>query len=590
MEGNGWSNTTKLVVSLILAFIGGWVVVQFSEALPSFIIALLLAYLLSPPTDWIVRRTGLPRGMAVGVVYLILLILLILTPILLSSSIADIASSVQFDVAALTALADNLRNTVIAIGPIQLKVGEVLLQSATGLQQLLSTFGSQALLSLFNVLSSLFWVVFIVVLTFWLIKDSHKLENWFFEHLPKPYRKDVSHLLREFDLIWGSFFKGTLVLALIVGTLVGLTMWVLGMQHVLLLAIFAGFMEFIPSLGPTLGALLATIVAFLGGSSWIPLENWMVAIIVLIVYTLIFQFEQVYLYPRIVGRRVNLHPAIVFVGAILGAVEFGLLGVLLAAPTLASVRVLGRYVLRRLTDQDPFPEEDKAAAIAIRWRGMLRGEPVAAVLFDLDGTLAETDDLVIRKIMQKLGPLNRFFPHNDAEEYIRRWVMRLEPVAAWMLSRLDDVDLDDDAFRAVKRVRTLLGYKKTDDLHPVEGVHETLQALGKRYRMGLVTTRDRHSTERFLEAYDLQRYFDTIVTCDDVHRLKPHPEPILLASETLGLPPSQCVMVGDTLADIRSARAAGAAAVGVLTGFGTKDNLNDADVVVPSVADLKQWL
>ncbi len=589
-EEYGWSNTTKLVVLLILVLIGGWALVQFSEALPSMIIALLLAYLLTPPTNWIVRRTGLPRGLAVGLVYLALLILIILTPILLSPSIASIASNVQFDVSAITALANNLRNMEIALGPVTLKVGEVLLQSAAGLQQLISSFGSQALLSILNVLSSLFWVAFVVVVTFWLIKDSYKLENWFFEHLPKPYRRDVSRLLRELDLIWGSFFKGTLVLAFIVGILVGLIMWALGIQHVLLLAIFAGFMEFIPSIGPTLGALLATIVAFLGGSAWIPLDNWLIALIVLILYTLVFQFEQVYLYPRIVGRRVNLHPGIVFVGAVLGAVEFGVLGVLLAAPVLASARVLGRYILRRLTDQEPFPEADDAASAAIQWRSMLRGQPIAAVLFDLDGTLAETDDHIIQALLKRMGLFHRLFPNNNAEIYVRRWVMRLEPVAAWLLNRLDDVDLDDDALKAVKRIRAMLGYKKTSDLNLVADADAALRELKTRYRLGMVTTRDRHSTQRFLAQHDLTSLFDVVITRDDVHRLKPHPEPVIKAAEALGVDAEQCIVVGDTLADIHAARAAGAASVGVLTGFGTRENLNEADVVVESVRDLPQWL
>ncbi len=589
-QNQGWSSTTKLVVLLLLLMIGGWVLMRFSEAIPSFIIAVLLAYLLTPPTNWIVRHTGLPRGMAVMLVFLAVLVLVILTPILISPSIASIASSVQFDMEAITDLASNLSNMYIVLGPIELQLGDILLQSATGLQQLLSTFGSQALRSIFNVLSSLFWVAFVIVVTFWLIKDSYKLENWFFEHLPKPYRRDVSRLLRELNLIWGSFFKGTLVLAIIVGTLVGLTMWILGIQHVLLLAIFAGFMEFIPSIGPSLGAILATIVAFLGGSSWLPLDNWMIALIVLALYTLIFQFEQVYLYPRIVGRRVNLHPGIVFVGAILGAVEFGLLGVLLAAPVLASARVLGRYILRRLTDQDPFPTKNVLETATIQWQGMLRGQPMTAVLFDLDGTLAETDEQIIEGVLRHFGPINRFFPNNDAEVYVRRWIMRMEPVAAWLLTRLDRVDLDDDAFKMMRRLRKMLGYKKTDELHLVAGADATLRTLHERYQLGLVTTRDRQSTERFLQRYQLMDAFDVIITRDDVRRLKPHPEPIFKAAETLNTDPTQCVMVGDTLADIRAARAAGAASVAVLTGFGARQDLNEADVIVNSVVDLAQWL
>jgi predicted PurR-regulated permease PerM/phosphoglycolate phosphatase-like HAD superfamily hydrolase len=590
MQESTWSNTTKLVVLMLLLIIGGWALVRFSAAIPSLIVSALLAFLLSSPTSAVVRHTGLPRGVAVLLVFLVLLVLIILAPVLITPSLVSLASNVQFDFEAFNKFVDSLGNIALKWGPIDVDVRNMLLQSSTGLQQFLTTYVSQAALSLLSMLSSLFWLAFVVVVTFWLIKDGYKLENWFFEHLPRSYRRDVTRLLRELSLIWGSFFKGTLVLAFIVGALVGLAMWILGLKHVMMLAIFAGFMEFIPSLGPTLGALLAVFVAFFGGSSWVPLDNWMFALIVMAVYLLIFQFEQVYLYPRVVGRRVNLHPGVVFVGAILGAVEFGLLGVLLAAPTLASARVLGRYILRRLMDLEPFPEEPEKVATAIQWRGLLRGQPVAAILFDLDGTLAETDDQIIEDLARRLGPLQGFFPDENARPYVRRWVMRLEPVAAWWLARLDAVDLDDDAFRGVKRIRRLLGYRKTSELEIVPGTGLALRNLRVRYRLGLVTTRDRRSTLRFLTHHHLDDLFDVVITRDDVRRLKPHPEPIFKAAETLGLSSEQCVMVGDTLADIRSARAANAAAVGVLTGFGGEDDLDEADLVLESVVELVQWL
>jgi len=575
---------------MILLIIGGWALVRFSEAIPPLIISGLLAYLLTPPTNWVVRHSGLPRGVAVLLVFGVVLALILLAPLLITPTLLSLIPNVQIDVNALTDFADSLGRIMLSWGAVNIDIGKLLLQSATGLQQFLTTYISQAALSLLGFLSSLFWVAFVIVVTFWLIKDSYKLENWFFEHLPKSYRRDVARLLRELNLIWGSFFKGTLVLAFIISILVGMSMWILGLRQVLLLAIFAGFMEFIPSLGPMLGAILAVFVAFFGGSSWIPFDNWMIALIVLVTYTLIFQFEQIYLYPRVVGRRVNLHPGVVFVGAILGIVEFGLLGVLLAAPTLASIRMLMRYILRRMMDLEPFPEESDEKATAIQWRSVLRGQPVAAILFDLDGTLAETDDQIITDLAERLGPLQQFFSDGDARPYIRRWVMALEPLAAWWLARLDSVDMDDDAFRMVKRIRRLLGYTKTNELAIVAGVQGVLHALRVRYRLGLVTTRDANSTMRFLQRYQLADVFDVIVTRDDVRRLKPHPEPIFKAAATLEVSTEQCVVVGDTLADIQAARAASAVAVGVLTGFGGKEDLNEADLVLHSVGDLVKWL
>jgi len=583
-EDARWSTTTKIIVLVISLLVTGWFFVRFSAALPWLIVSGLLAFLLTPPTNWVVRRTGLPRGLAIGLIFLILLGLIILVPVLIAPSLVSLTISSQFDFKAFNEFIDSLSSINFQIGPIN--VHDLLLNATKGLEN----YVSQAALSLLSMLSSLFWVAFIIVVTFWLIKDSYKLEGWLYEHLPRPYRRDAFRLLREFSIIWGHFFKGTLLLAVVVGSLVGLSMWVLGLQHVLLLAIFAGFMEFIPSLGPTLGAALAVFVAFFGGSSWIPLENWIIAIIVLGLYTFIFQFEQVYLYPRVVGRRVNLHPGVVFVGAILGAVEFGLLGVMLAAPTLASARILLRYIFRRLADQEPFSETHQKLSTAIQWRGMLRGQPVAAILFDLDGTLAETDEQVIDAVADKLGPLQRFFHEADARPFLRRWIMRLEAFAASWLARLDAVDLDDDAFQIARRIRQMLGYKKTAELNMVEGAALVLQTLRTRYRLGLVTTRDKHSTQRFLEQQHLEHLFDVVVTRDDVRRLKPHSEPIFRAAQMLELSPEQCVMVGDTLADIRAARAANAAAIGVLSGFGSEDDLDEADLLLPSVADLEQWL
>jgi phosphoglycolate phosphatase-like HAD superfamily hydrolase len=222
---------------------------------------------------------------------------------------------------------------------------------------------------------------------------------------------------------------------------------------------------------------------------------------------------------------------------------------------------------------------------------MLRGQPITAVLFDLDGTLAETDDQIVDELVRRLGPLQKFFPEGDSRPYIRRWLMRIEPVMAWWMARLDAVSLDDDAFRSIRRIRKWLGYKKSTELGIVPGAEGALRELGVRYQLGLVTTRDRASTMRFLQRYQLVDVFNAIVCRDDVHRLKPHPEPIFVAAQQLGVTTEQCVVVGDTLADIRAARAANAAAVGVLTGFGNREDLErEADLVLGSVVDLVDWL
>jgi predicted PurR-regulated permease PerM len=86
-----------------------------------------------------------------------------------------------------------------------------------------------------------------------------------------------------------------------------------------------------------------------------PVPNWVFTLIVIGLHIIYQQFDLNYLLPRIVGRRVQLHPLVVILGVVAGALLAGVLGILLAAPMIATARVLGHYVFANLNDQDPFP-------------------------------------------------------------------------------------------------------------------------------------------------------------------------------------------------------------------------------------------
>jgi predicted PurR-regulated permease PerM len=98
------------------------------------------------------------------------------------------------------------------------------------------------------------------------------------------------------------------------------------------------------------------VLAFFVGSTWLPLPNWVFMLLVIGLHILFEQFDLNYLIPRIVGRSVHLPPLVVILGIVSGAVLAGVLGILLAAPTIASARVLGRYVYANLFDLSPFPD------------------------------------------------------------------------------------------------------------------------------------------------------------------------------------------------------------------------------------------
>ena len=585
-----WSSATKLVVLVTMLVIGAGLFLRFNNSIPPLLIAFILAYLLKPPTDWIVRRTGMARGLAIILIFLIILVILAILPVLATPSILAIFSDINIDLEALSPLIDNLGTEIYIIGPLEINAGDMGQQLLQSLQDLATPFASGALQIVTGVASSLAWVLFVVVVVFWLVKDSHKFEGWFLDRLPQNYRPETMTLMGELGIIWGSFFRGELVLAVIVGLMVGVSMWILGLDNVFLLAFISGLMEFIPTVGPIIATIPAILFAWYSGSSWLPINNLILVLIVIATYLFIFQLEQLYLLPRIVGRRVRLHPGVVFVGIIIGAFEFGLLGVLLAAPVIASGRLFGNYIYRKMLDLDPFPASPDAEPGALEWRGMIHGYPMTAIMIDLDGTIADTDDQMVDKIANRLGILQRIFPGDDATPFIRHFLLMAEAPINWFITRSDRLDLDDELFRLNKWIRHVLGYPPAEELQPIDGVGDTLLELSLKYQLALVTTRSRETAEKFLADNGLGNLFAVIVTRDDVKRLKPHPEPVLQAIEKLGVEPDYCVMVGDTSVDITAAQAAGTNAIGVLCGFGQYQDLKNADVILDSTNDLTQRL
>ncbi len=209
-------------------------------------------------------------------------------------------------------------------------------------------------------------------------------------------------------------------------------------------------------------------------------------------------------------------------------------------------------------------------------------ERVRAYLFDLDGTLMDTDDEAVENLAAKL----HFLGARRAQRLARRAVMAAETPLNNFITALDVVGLDPLLFALRRWVSG-----RREDNHPfpiIAGVEQLLYHLANRHTLAIVSTRNREAAETFLRRYELLHLFSLIVTQRSTPRLKPHPDPILYATQQLGIEPSQCVMIGDTPVDVKAARRAGAWAIGVLCGFGEEEELRraGAHLILPSTADL----
>jgi len=216
---------------------------------------------------------------------------------------------------------------------------------------------------------------------------------------------------------------------------------------------------------------------------------------------------------------------------------------------------------------------------------------IQAICFDVDGTLSDTDDVMVAQLAELLFPFNFLFPEKDPIKMARGFVMETEGTANFLMGLTDRVGLDDEIF-AVKDWMVRLAKREVQPFQLIRGVKEMLDSLCPRYPLAVVSARDTTSTMSFLEQFDLVHYFKTIVTDQTCKHTKPYPDPILWAAEQMGVKPQSCLMVGDTSVDIRAGQAAGSQTIGVLCGFGEASELRllGADMILSTTPELVQVL
>ncbi|MCB0072926.1 MAG: AI-2E family transporter [Caldilineaceae bacterium] len=357
------------------------------------------------------------------------------------------------------------------------------------------------------------------------------------------------------------------------------------------LAILAGFMEFLPTVGPGIGIAISTTIAFFRGSTWAFFNNDITfALIVFVVANAITWLESAYLIPRLVGSRVRLHPAVTFVGVISGAIVFGLMGVLLATPVIASTRILLVYVFNKLTDREPF-EMEGAPASTVRIRGLIGGRKIDGIIFDLDGTLTRIDFGAEAWVVQKTQWLDLLVNEERRRRATRIGMIRLESTVNFAINQLWRFEKYDTLRRLQPVFDHIRGYPSGPDLALQPGVEDTLRYLSAQYKLALITTRERETVEEFLVRACLdQDIFIAVIAREDVRNLVPNSEALMLAAQIMETEPIQTLIVSDGDPILRSGSATGMATAGVLSGLDREKDLASADLVLGTTAELTEWL
>jgi predicted PurR-regulated permease PerM len=323
LNSPSWSAVTRYFVLALIIIAVGWLAVIIAPLLQTVGIAALLALLLNPLVHWAMNRLRLPRTWAAATVFFVFLVVLLGVPIGLGSLAVTQWDDLNTDLlAAIAELQQWILQPVHILG-YHIEPTRLLASFESSLSTTLTTLPRGSLNLLSSVTANLLLISTVFVTLYYFLKDGPRIKPWFLDHIPLDYRPEASVLVDRLEEIWGRFLRIQLLLLIVLITLL------------------------------MLGTLLVIGLFRSGLVRWSPLGF---VLLLLAVYTVVQQIDNLWLRPQYMGRHLQLHPGIVFVGLIAGLAFGGILGAIVAVPAIATARIVGRYLYYRILGLPPSPQ------------------------------------------------------------------------------------------------------------------------------------------------------------------------------------------------------------------------------------------
>lgn len=388
-----WSRPTRYIVAVALSLLGLYIFYLISRSvLTLLILAALIAFIVRPVIHDLHQRFKMPRALAVLFTYLGVVILFIIGALFLTPSIVRaiefvgeldygvfidnsftwiidqliVIRDIQIPLVALddyvdqtiTSILPSLENASTTIDPDPPPASAIIQSIGSAITV---TFGVAAGL-VGSVLSSIVLFIFMILASIHMSLGAPAYREHVMRLIPTPFHAEITILFNRIGHIWVAFFRGQIILMVIMGVTTWLGLTLLGVPGAISLGIIAGLLEVIPNFGPVIAAVPAVIVALLQGSTYLPVNNLIFVIIVILFYWLLQNMENSILVPRVLGEAVNLPPLVVMTGVLVAASVGGILGALLATPIIAAGREIVHYAYRKILGVDPFPDDNQSVA------------------------------------------------------------------------------------------------------------------------------------------------------------------------------------------------------------------------------------
>jgi len=346
-RGAKFPPSAKIVIIITFILLIGMFFWFSGQIIHPFIWAVITTYLFAPLIYFLESRTKVPRGIWIILLYVMLgLVIYWLLSYAIPIANYEISEMVGMDQVSKQSFLGRIEEMGNAsVLGIQIDYKELITKLRSWLRHEITNL---AVPVLFGFAERLVLISAYFIITFYLLLDGEKYIRLFLLMFPSRYRKELTDVAADVNVTIGAYIRGQVILILIMSIASWIVLSLLRVHYAFVLCLATGVLEVVPIIGPIVATALASLVAFYQPTVAWGLTNTTLTLIVISVYFILRQIEDLIVIPNVVGKFIHVHPVLVLFAIFIGAKIGGVLGIFLALPASAVLKVLINYFYPKL--------------------------------------------------------------------------------------------------------------------------------------------------------------------------------------------------------------------------------------------------
>jgi len=327
---------------ILLAVFACWFLYLERAILTPFILGIIFAYIFNPVINFFYRYVRLPKTFSIIIIYLAIVSAIVFLGVVLTRQVTNESSEFKSFINKLPeATETQIDNLPSWIKPVA--------QDTLSFLEKPKSISSASVFNFFPQAITRILGFFIFLFSgFYFLRDGRAMFNKLLNLAPNSYKGDLEVLSSKINNILRSYLRGQVFMVFLVSLVLYIALSIVGVKFALILAIFSGFAEIVPIIGPIFAGAVGALIALTSDNLAFGLNNLQGAIVVIIIYFIVRQIQDYFVAPGVMGRIVKLHPLIVLFAVLAGQHIWGILGVILAVPIAGVVKILLEFSIEKV--------------------------------------------------------------------------------------------------------------------------------------------------------------------------------------------------------------------------------------------------